>query len=100
NANVNALDIVAVVDAVRGLKYAFSGPCVCPSTVTCGSTTPPAGTPCTGPTQCAGLGAGSMCVKTCTGGANMGDPCINNSHCPLSACGAGFCRDRCGRCTP
>ena len=84
NSDINALDIVAVVDAVKGLAYAFSGPCVCPSTVTCGGT-------CTG---CAG-----MCVKTCVGGANAGEPCINNTHCPGSTCSAvGTCRDKCGRC--
>ncbi len=87
NASVNALDIVAVVDAVKGLAYAFTGPCPCPSTVTCGGS-------CTG---CAG-----MCVKTCIGGDNGGDPCINSTHCPGGgACSAvGTCRDRCGRCTP
>jgi hypothetical protein len=88
NADVNAMDIAAAVDGVKGVKYAFSGPCVCPSTVTCGGA---CGAPCPAP---------NMCVKTCVGGANMGDPCINNTHCPLSTCGTGSCRDRCGRCTP
>ena len=88
NANVNALDIVAVVDGVKGVKYAFSGPCACPSAVTCGSA---CGTGCPAP---------NMCVKTCVGGANIGDPCINNTHCPGSTCGNPLCRDRCGRCTP
>ncbi len=86
NASINALDIVAVVDAVKGLPYAFPGPCPCPSSVTCGGT-------CTG---CPGL-----CVKTCTGGDNSGEPCINNNHCPGGSCAAvGTCRDQCGRCTP
>ncbi len=86
NASVNALDIVAVVDAVKGFAYAFSGPCPCPSTVTCGGS-------CTG---CPG-----MCVKTCTGGENAGEPCLNNNHCPSGACAAvGTCRDLCGRCKP
>ncbi|MEK7757933.1 MAG: hypothetical protein AAB385_12045, partial [Planctomycetota bacterium] len=87
NANVNALDIVAVVDGVRGVKYAFSGPCPCPSAVTCGGS-------CTG---CAG-----MCVKTCTGGTNDGQPCIDSTrHCPGGGtCGTPLCRDRCGRCKP
>ena len=90
NANVNALDIVAVVDGVRGLKYGFSGPCVCPSAVTCGG---PCGTGCPSP---------NMCVKTCTGGSNDGQPCIDSGrHCPGGgSCGNGYCRDRCGRCTP
>jgi len=95
NADINALDIVAVVDSVKGLKWAFSGPCACPSLVTCGATA------CTSPTPCVtAYGAGSTCVKTCTGpGPLMGDPCINNTHCVGSGtCGAGFCRDRCGRC--
>ena len=96
NADVNALDIVAVVDAVRQVKYGFSGPCACPSTVTCGSLACPGG-----PSVCVtAFGGGAQCVKTCVGGDNMGDPCINNSHCPGSTCGAGFCRDRCGRCFP
>jgi len=95
NADVNALDIAAVVDAVKQFAYAFSGPCPCPSTVMCGSTA------CTTPTICAStFGAESTCVKTCTGGDNDGDPCINDTHCPGGACGEGFCRDRCGRCTP
>ncbi len=86
NASINALDIVAVVDSVKGFAYAFSGPCPCPSTVTCGGS-------CTG---CPG-----MCVKTCIGGDNDGEPCINSNHCPSGACAAaGTCRDNCGRCTP
>jgi len=98
NADVSALDIVAVTDAVSQHAYAFSGPCACPSAVTCGSMA------CTSPSVCVtAFGAGAMCVKTCSGGTNAGDPCINNSHCPptgVGICGAGFCRDRCGRCTP
>jgi hypothetical protein len=97
NANVNALDIAAVVDGVKKVRYAFSGPCVCPSTVTCGVTSCPSGAaPCV-----EAYGAGAMCVKTCTGGANAGDPCIDSTrHCPGGTCGTPLCRDRCGRCTP
>jgi len=95
NADINALDIAAVVDALKFAKYAFSGPCPCPSTVTCGLTS------CATASTCAGIyGAESTCVKTCTGGTNAGDPCINDTHCPGSTCSAGYCRDRCGRCTP
>jgi len=100
NTNINVLDILAVVDAVRGFAYSFSGPCPCPSLSTCGNT------PCANPTVCVGLplanggGQGATCVKTCSGGDNDGDPCIDNTHCPGGTCGAGFCRDRCGRCTP
>ncbi len=91
NADINALDITAVVDAIKGKAYPFSGPCPCPSTVTCNLTL------CTSPAPC---GSG-MCVKTCTGGGpNDDQPCINNSHCPGGACGSGFCRDACGRCSP
>ena len=99
NADINALDIVAVVDAVKGMKYGFSGPCVCPSAATCGALACSVPTTCTG-SALPGLGAGAQCVQTCVGGANIGDPCINNGHCPGGTCGAGFCRDRCGRCTP
>jgi len=95
NADVSALDIVAVVDGVRELAYAYSGPCVCPSEVRCG------GSACVTPYTCVTeLGPGATCVKTCNDGGNAGDPCIDDSHCPGGTCGSGFCRDRCGRCTP
>jgi len=97
NANINVLDILAVVDALKGVKYAFSGPCACPSLVTCEFTACSSATPCVN-----AYGAGSLCVKTCTGpGPLTGDLCIDNTHCVGSGtCGTGFCRDRCGRCTP
>lgn len=88
NTDMNALDIVGVVDAFRGLAYPFTGPCPCPSTVTCDAT------PCSSPTPC----GGGLCVKTCNGGAHGGQPCLTDAHCPSSTCGAGFCRDRCARC--
>lgn len=88
NADVNALDIVAVVDAFRGLAYAYGGPCSCPSAVTCNATS------CTSPAQC----SGGLCIKTCGGGVHGGQPCTTDANCPGSACGAGSCRDRCGRC--
>jgi len=98
NADVSALDIVQVVDAVKELQYRFSGPCACPSVVTCG------GTACGSSADCVmAFGPGAMCVLTCSFGDNAGQPCINNSHCPPSGvgiCGGGFCRDRCGRCKP
>lgn len=90
NVDVGALDIVACIDAFRGLAYPYSGPCPCPSTVTCNAI------PCSTPSPC----SGGMCVKTCVGGTDDGAPCINDAHCPSGACGAGFCRDRCGRCSP
>jgi len=97
NADINALDVVAVVDAVKQKAYGFSGPCPCPSTVTCG------GMACSSVTPCVTAhGAGATCVKKCNGGDNDGYPCINDTHghCPGGTCGSGFCRDRCGRCTP
>jgi len=108
NADINALDVVAVVDAVKQKAYAFSGPCPCPSLMTCGTT------PCATDTVCSALpapsggGSGAKCVKTCVGGDNAGEPCINDTHghCPGGGvCGnggiaPGLCRDRCGRCTP
>ncbi len=90
NTDVDAMDIVAVVDAFKGLAYPLSGPCACPSTVTCGAT------PCTTSAQC----AGDTCVRTCVGGVNDLLPCINNNHCLGGSCGVGFCRDKCGRCSP
>ncbi len=104
NTDVNALDIVAVVDAIKGKAYPFPGPCPCPSLMLCRNT------PCATPAVCVALppasggGAGAMCVKTCDGGSADGQPCINIAHCPGgTACGAGgptpgFCRDKCGRC--
>jgi len=96
NADVNALDVVAVVDAVKQKAYAFSGPCPCPSLVACGSTS------CASPTICVSTyGTGATCVKTCSGGGpNDGLACVNDTHCPGGTCGNGFCRDRCGRCSP
>ncbi len=90
NGDVSALDIVACVDAFKGFAYPFSGPCPCPSDVTCNMTA------CSTAAQC----SGGTCVKTCATGDYDGLPCINNTHCPGGTCGAGFCRDRCGRCTP
>jgi hypothetical protein len=100
NMDVGADDIRRVVDAAKGYAYPLieSGPCPCPSTVTCG-------TPCAcdaGP-ACAACGGG-QCVKTCTGGDNDGLACRDNdprfNHCPGGTCGSGFCRDKCARCTP
>lgn len=91
NADVGALDIVAVIDYFKGYAYQFSGPCPCPSTAICGATA------CSTPAPC----SGGTCVHACVGGSNNGLPCNNNSHCPGGGvCGPGFCRDRCGRCTP
>jgi len=90
NADISALDIVAAVDAVKQSAYPYSGPCPCPSIVICNMAA------CASPADC----GGDDCVMTCVGGANSGDPCINNSHCPGGTCGTGFCRDRCGRCSP
>lgn len=68
--DVGGLDIGAVVDAFKGLAYPFSGPCVCPSTVTCGATS------CTSAAHC----SNGMCVKTCVG-ATDGPFCIQDDHC-------------------
>jgi len=97
NSDVSALDIVAVVDAVKQFAYAFKGPCPCPSLVTCAGVACP-----TGPSPCVtAFGAAAMCVKTCSGGGpNDGLPCVNAAHCPGGACGSPFCRDACGRCSP
>jgi hypothetical protein len=117
NSDVSALDIVSVIDNVKGFAYPFSGPCVCPSAVPCDVTACSTGSNCTGL-----YGASATCVKSCTsgpnldqpcnsdlhcgqcaGGANVGYPCDANGDCPgstcdLGVCGSGFCRDRCGRC--
>jgi hypothetical protein len=85
------LDIVNVIDAFKGFAFPFTGPCPCPSVVTCDAT------PCTSSTQCAN---GGVCYKTCVGGIADGGPCQFGEHCPGGSCGAGFCRDACARCTP
>lgn len=91
NSNINALDTVATIDAFRGRAYPFSGPCACPSTVTCNLTS------CSGSNEC----SGGLCIMTCTGGAHADQPCRNNADCLGGSCPAtGFCRDRCGRCSP
>jgi len=98
NANINVLDILAVVDAFKNnIAYSFSGPCRCPSLVTCGLMGCANATPCV-----TANGPGSTCMKTCTGpGPLTGDLCIDDTHCVGSGtCGTGFCRDRCGRCSP
>jgi hypothetical protein len=126
NSDINAIDIVTVVDNQRGFGYTYGGPCVCPSTVPCDTTA------CAGASACTGLyAAGATCIKTCTSGPRTGQPCNNNLNCggciggpptgngaagiPCDAnadcasnnCGLGicptgttpgFCRDRCGRC--
>jgi hypothetical protein len=90
NLNVSALDIAIGVDAFRGNPYALSGPCPCPSTVLC------AAIPCTTAGSC----SGGLCVRSCVGGSAGGLPCLSDAHCPSGVCGSGFCRDRCGRCSP
>jgi hypothetical protein len=112
NGDINAIDIVAVVNNFQGFAYPYGGPCPCPSTVACNAV------PCASSGPC---GAG-LCVQTCATGPRTGEPCKNNLHCgecaggtradypcdgdgdcpgstcTLGTCGAGFCRDRCGRC--
>jgi hypothetical protein len=99
NADINAIDISLLVDAVKFKAYPQHGPCPCPSPVPCG-----AGEMCTSDAPCiTAYGAAAKCVKTCTGGTNDGEPCVNSSHCPptgVGTCGNPFCRDACGRCTP
>jgi len=89
NTDLSGLDIVAVIDAFRGVAYPYSGPCPCPSTVICNTTACTPGDPC----------GGGLCIQTCTGGTNADQPCRNDNHCPGGTCpSTGFCRDRCGRC--
>jgi len=128
NLDVDAMDISSVLDATKGYAYRFGGPCPCPSAATCGALACPLGTDsvCTG-SALPGLGAEAKCIKTCTGGPNDGEPCLNGKHCGntcatgpragvlchsdsdcwsgnlctiVGTCGTPLCRDRCGRCTP
>jgi hypothetical protein len=122
NLDVDAGDISQVVDAVKSYAYRlppYDGPCPCPSAVTCG-------TACVGG-SCSGR---NVCVTTCTGGPNDGEPCLNGKHCGnvchggirdgllcnadidcfagntcsdggiYRVCGTPLCRDACGRCKP
>ncbi len=116
NRDVDALDIQAVVANQKLGAYPYSGPCACPSTVVCNATM------CSGAAPCPG---GNLCVQTCSAGPRTGEPCTANKHCgtcvggtrPGIPCDAnsqcdggtcstgtcntqGFCRDKCGRCTP
>jgi hypothetical protein len=102
NGDVSGSDIVQVVDAFKLIAYKHSGPCPCPSLATCEALVCVNGSDAVCKASALpGLGANSTCIKTCIGGDNDGDPCLNNNHCPGGACPAnGFCRDRCGRCTP
>lgn len=114
--DVSGLDIVSVVDGFRGLAYPQFGPCPCPSLVPCETVA------CSGPSQC----PGGLCVRTCQGGSLSGESCQSDRDClrcqggssggiscesdldcPGGTClidsscqSPGFCRDRCGRCTP
>ena len=130
NNDVDSNDISAVVDAAKGYAYKFGGPCPCPSAATCGALACPTGADglCTG-SALPGLGAEAKCIKTCTGGPNDGEPCLNGKHCGntcamdggpkagqlcdsdpdcgtghictiVGTCGTPLCRDRCGRCKP
>jgi hypothetical protein len=90
NGSVDILDVANVVNAFKGFAYAYGGPCPCDSPVTCNAT------PCTSAAQC----SGGLCVRTCVGGSNSGEPCFRNGNCLDGTCGPGFCRDRCGGCSP
>jgi len=126
NLDVDSNDISSVVDGMKGYAYKFGGPCPCPSAAICGAL------PCSGDGTCTGsalpgLGPEAKCIKTCTGGPNDGEPCLNGKHCGntcatgpkagqwcdansdcgsgpictiVGTCGTPLCRDRCGRCTP
>jgi len=90
HADVGGLDITAVLDAYTGRGYPYAGPCVCPSSVVCDAT----------PCESAAVCAGGLCVRACQAGSAGGQPCSTDAHCPAGVCGPGFCRDRCGRCSP
>ncbi len=119
NADVDALDIAAIVRNVKLLAYPYSGPCPCPSAVPCDTTE------CASNSACTGLyGAGALCMRTCAsgspreggpctanrhcgscvGGSSPGIPCDADAQCPGGTCttgtcaAQGYCRDSCGRC--
>ncbi len=75
--DVDALDIQAIVANQKLGAYPYSGPCPCPSTVTCNATE------CTNGQAC----NGGMCMKKCVGGINDGMPCTTTWDC--NYCGGG-----------
>jgi len=109
NIDLDVGDLGRVLQAAEGYAYPPSepGPCPCPPVhpltglpLLCGVTSC-ACDAAAGP--CAACGGG-QCIKTCSLGENDGLACRDNifshNHCPGGTCGDGFCRDRCGRCTP
>jgi len=90
HGDVDGLDITAVIDSFVGKHYPYAGPCSCPPSVPCDVTA------CTSNSAC----GGGLCIRGCQGGSDDGQPCRTHSNCLSGTCGAGFCRDRCGRCTP
>lgn len=123
----DALDVVGVVDAFRGVSGAPSKRFaqIQPNVVEVNALVNALditnvvnaflgeGYPFTGPcpcpssvvcnaTPCASQSAcgGGLCVRSCVGGPADGQPCREAAHCPGGNCGNGFCRDRCSRCSP
>ena len=90
NGDPSGLDITAALDAYTGRGYPYSGPCTCPSQFICNAT------PCQTTAAC----PGGLCLRACQEGPADGQPCSMDAHCPAGVCGPGFCRDRCGRCSP
>jgi len=74
--DVDGTDIAVVVDAVKGFAYGFSGPCICPSSVPCDTTS------CSSNGQCAGApgnyGTGAQCVRECQARPRVGHPCTES----------------------
>src|SRR3990170_3968926 len=105
NLNQDGTDIGEVVNAFKKFKYTYSGPCVCPSPISCTlACAGPFGSACGGGGTClsvcvSGPRTGELCnfnqdCGTCVGGANDGAQCkagVAPNYCPGGACTVGVC---------
>jgi len=106
NQNQGGADIVAIVDAFKGFKYALvPGPCICPSPISCTLACAGLGTACGTGGSCAavcqagGPRAGKPCnfnldCGSCSGGTADGAPCKAGAapnYCPGGSCTTGVC---------
>jgi len=91
NREIGVSDLVSSVDAYKSFAYPFAGPCPCPSLAACGALACPGGAGDCTTSALPGLGSDATCIKTCRGGTNDGDPCMDHTDCK----GGGICDKEC-----